>query len=62
MTINKKRYFNYLVEWASEIYIFQYYHKIGIDVIKDGELVCDLVYLNTLSHFKKWYAPYREIK
>ena len=47
-----------LVNWKCDSYNFQYSNKIGIYFIKDGDLVCDAVYLNTFAHFKQWYAFY----
>ena len=48
----------YLFKCTSESYTFQYYHKLGTNVIKNGELVCDAVYLNPLANFKQWYNSY----
>ena len=31
---------------------------IGIYIIKNGELVCDAVYLNYIANPKQWYTPY----
>ena len=45
------------VKWTSDSYTLQSFHKIGKDVIKSGELVCDTVYLNPLANFKQWYTP-----
>ena len=39
-------------------YTLQYYHKIGRDVIKAGELVCNAVYLKPLNNFNQWYTPH----
>ena len=36
----------------------RYYHKIGKDVIKAGDLMCDAVYLNLLDNYKQWYTHY----
>ena len=33
----------HLVKWKNNSYNFNYYHKIGRDVIKAGKLVCDSV-------------------
>ena len=37
---------NALVIWTSDSYNFQYFHKIGNDVIRVDELVCDALYFN----------------
>ena len=47
----------YIVKWKSESYTFQSYKKLGNDVIKASELVCDAVYLNTLANYKQQYKP-----
>ena len=49
---------NALVKWKSDSYTFQSYHKIVRDVIKVGELVCDVVYLNPFANFNQWYTTY----
>ena len=46
----------YLVKRKIDGYNFYSYHKIGIDVIKDGQLVCDALYLDILDNFKQWYT------
>ena len=50
----------YLVKWTSDSYNFQYSHKLGKYVIKDGELVCDAVYLNPLDNFNQRYTPHEK--
>ena len=52
----------YLVKRKIDGYNFYSYHKIGIDVIKDGQLVCDVVHINTFSKSKQWYTPYGKTK
>ena len=42
----------YLVKWASDSYTFQSSHKILVDVIKAGYLLCDTLYLIPFSNFK----------
>ena len=37
-------------------YTLQFSHKLGKYFIKDGGLVCDAVYFNSLANFKKWYT------
>ena len=48
----------YLVKWKNDSYTLQYYHKIGRDFIKSGELMCCSVYLNPFANFKQWCTPY----
>ena len=43
---------------TSEIYNLQSSQKLGNVVIKDGDFVCDVVYLNTIANFKQWYTSY----
>ena len=45
-----------LVKFSVNIYTFQYYHKIGIDIIKVGELVYDALYLIPVANIKQWYT------
>ena len=54
----KKSESGYLVRWKIDIYTLQSFHKSGKYVIKDGELVCDTVYLNPISNSKQWFTPY----
>ena len=51
----------YLVKWTSGSYNLNYYHNIGRYIIKTGELVCDVEYLNSFANFRKWYNPYGKI-
>ena len=48
------------VKWKSGSYTLQYSHKIARDVIKDGEFVCDVVYLNIFANFNQWYTFHGE--
>ena len=50
----------YPVKWTSESYTLQSYKKLGNDVIKAGELLCDAVYLNPLANLNQWYTPYED--
>ena len=50
----------YLVKWTSDQYTSQSSHKTGRDVIKDGDLLCDALYLNKFATFKQWYNPYEK--
>ena len=36
----------------------QYYHKIGIDVIKAVQFMCDELFFNPADTFKEWYTTY----
>ena len=45
-----------LVKRISNSYTLQSSHKIGRDVIKVGELVCDAVYLIPVANIKQWYT------
>ena len=36
------------------------YNKIGRDIIKASEFVCDEVYLNLFDNFKQSYTPYEK--
>ena len=48
----------YLVKWTIDSYTLHYSNNMGNDVITDGELVCDAVYLNTISNFNQCYNYY----
>ena len=48
----------YLVKCTSDIYTLQYSHNKVRDVIKYGELVCGVVYLNPFANSKQRYTPY----
>ena len=50
----------YLLKQTSDSYTLQSSHKIGIYVIKSGELVFDAVYLNLFVNYKRWYIPYEK--
>ena len=49
-----------VVKGKSDSYNLEYYHKIGIDFIKYGDLVCDAVYFNPFANSKQLYRPYGE--
>ena len=49
---------NTLVKCASDSFTFQSYHNIGRCVIKVGEFMCDVVYLNPFANLKQWYNHY----
>ena len=38
----------------------KYSHKIDIYVIKDGELLCDVLYFSPFDNFKQCYTTYEE--
>ena len=44
-----------LVKWTSNSYTLWYSHKIGVVVIKVGELVCDAVYFIPVANIKQCY-------
>ena len=48
----------YIVKWKSDSYNVQSSHKIGINFIKAGELVFDVVYFNPFANSKQRYTPY----
>ena len=37
-------------------------HKIGIYIIKDGDLLCDTLYLNPFDDFNQWYNLHGKIR
>ena len=40
----------------------QSYQSIGRDLIKDGNMDSDAVYLNPFAILKQWFTPYRKTK
>ena len=50
----------YLVKWTIYSYTLKFSHKIVNILIKAGELVCDVLYLNPPSNFNQWYTPYEK--
>ena len=59
LTLTKiQKELHFIIIWRSDSYTLQSYHKIRKYVIRAGELVCDELYLNTLSNFNQWYTTY----
>ena len=48
----------YIVKRTIDSYTMRSSHKIGRDVIKSGELMCDAVYLKPFANFSQWYNTF----
>ena len=48
----------YLVQWTSAPYNITATTEIDNNILQEGELVCDAVYLNPFARMSQWFTPY----